>query len=680
MAALTPSTVLFFVYEYYRRGDKASEWLKNQFEGKGVVIYPKKTIKEIVYIIVKFDPSYSVYIKQGLTPENIGTLLDYFWSQNDWSRFEKASKNNTLITPDTQKEFEVLDKEKDPVKREQKTDSLISQVTGFFEIPQIPLTPESSPTPQISLKPRLPGFLKEPLKKIASSFLSMVKVQIIRHPMLLSSFFTGLLGGVLGSSQGPFAALGGFIAGFSTPTIITKAFGAQTPISRVSTPGSPGITRIKIPAALLRGVGAGVGAGARVLLLNPWVLGGIVLVILILVLISLGLLKTNSLFPPYEQQAGVFIPTTTSISSCQFSRAGSKAPFKSLILLGWVAEAASKEGIPPSILASIARHESPEFTTNADDTHEAIQNNYYCNPGKVFCELKGKNIHMGACTAEEISGGARNARAIGLIQVVDVFNPDLDLCNIKENLARGARIFKEKLASTGLSITDEDGVKKAVCGYYGITNSTVCPYQGSYDYAKEVWDDYISCGTGGPAGFGTIGLSITCPLGNQFKINCGTAVNPVGNCGHGHPTLYQVCKAPPYAVCPFSDQLKKSIDVVLPSGNAAGAAVLLPYINGNVSIGWSLIKGPEAIKGGSWGYKAIYEASYGDKKLTLDLTHINSVVKSAGFSGEQIGAVYSGTDGEGRGHLHTAIAVDGVWVEAEKEAFMCSYETPVVKN
>lgn len=189
---------------------------------------------------------------------------------------------------------------------------------------------------------------------------------------------------------------------------------------------------------------------------------------------------------------------------------------------------------------------------------------------------------------------------------------------------------------------------------------------------SECKEGLSTTGPGEPTGGGSLGITATCPLGNSYQISCGTAKNPIGGvCGHAG-VGYGACTAPPYAVCPYSPALKASIDVVLPSGNAAGSPVYLPYINGNESTNWTLIQGPVAIAGGAWGFKGIYATSINNKRIVLDLTHIEAAMKSTGSSGEVVGKVYSGTDGPGRGHLHTAISIEGVWVEP-KDALMCSY-------
>lgn len=178
-------------------------------------------------------------------------------------------------------------------------------------------------------------------------------------------------------------------------------------------------------------------------------------------------------------------------ASCNFTRSGRGTPFGSTRLLSWINDTAKSEGIPPAILASFARHESQYITTVGDD-NEDILNNNYCNPGTTFCEYRGGVLYYDECSGTDIARGARTGRAMGLMQVVDIYNPGVDLCNISANIQKGAEIFKGKLG--GGSFTDENSLKKAVCRYFGI-DSTSCTYGGS-DYAQEVWNDYQNCPSG----------------------------------------------------------------------------------------------------------------------------------------------------------------------------------------
>lgn len=174
----------------------------------------------------------------------------------------------------------------------------------------------------------------------------------------------------------------------------------------------------------------------------------------------------------------------------------------------------------------------------------------------------------------------------------------------------------------------------------------------------------------------TSSTTISCPLsqdGNgSFNITCGTAKNhSSNNCGHGDPPYYPTCKNPPYAICPYSDQLKAAIDLRPAGSNGSNVPVYLPYIEGE-SVDWTKFSGPITLNGGSWGIKLEYTTSLKDKQYLLDLTHLDrDYITSASKSGEKVGVTKAGVDSDG-GHLHTAISIDRVWLDAISEAHLCT--------
>lgn len=188
----------------------------------------------------------------------------------------------------------------------------------------------------------------------------------------------------------------------------------------------------------------------------------------------------------------------STISSCTFTRAGVANSIKSSTLLVWINDAANKAGVPPSILASVAMHENPNFVMNTEDTDGAIKTNTYCIKGSYFCEKNGKRINhdeclaidkYGACgddpcTQEDLDSGAQNAQAVGLMQLIDVYNQGSDLCSITESLSLAANKLKNDGISMNPTLAD---VSNAIYRYYN-----QCAY-GSYSYCNEVWDDYNNC-------------------------------------------------------------------------------------------------------------------------------------------------------------------------------------------
>ncbi|MBI2315442.1 hypothetical protein HYU93_05320 [Candidatus Daviesbacteria bacterium] len=197
-------------------------------------------------------------------------------------------------------------------------------------------------------------------------------------------------------------------------------------------------------------------------------------------------------------EANPIAPITTiggDISSCKFTRAGNSQLIKSSILAGWISAAATAGGIQPEILASVAMHESPEFTANADNNHDAIKSGQYCNKSKQFCVNADNSgpLHIkpgedDPCTPDELKAGHKTAQAVGLMQNLDIYNLGKDLCSITGNL----NLAVAKLKSAGLTQTPtQEQVNTAIEGYH---NS--CKYKSggsNFSYCDEVWQDTQNC-------------------------------------------------------------------------------------------------------------------------------------------------------------------------------------------
>lgn len=214
---------------------------------------------------------------------------------------------------------------------------------------------------------------------------------------------------------------------------------------------------------------------------------------------------------------------------------------------------------------------------------------------------------------------------------------------------------------------------------YSESKKSPCSFNTNPNFPKNIkywYSQLVPDGSGALVKFtptpstGTAGFSASCPIENP-KITNGTFNNPVGGWGHAIVPPYQACTSPPYATCPYSDQLKKSIDVRYSGGkNTNNAPVIMPFLEGQ-SVTWNKEEGPIMINGGVWGYKFIYSANYNGKKVRLDLTHVNQQFRNLVNSGEQATSVIPDLDGPGQTHLHTAIEVDGKWIDVISEAKMC---------
>lgn len=378
------------------------------------------------------------------------------------------------------------------------------------------------------------------------------------------------------------------------------------------------------------------------------------------------------------------------ISSCKFSRAGASTQFQSPLLLSYIQEAAQKANILPVVLAAFIRVESPA-SSNMSDTQIS---NYSATCaesdtgalGIMQIQPPGTTSKRGdpASCDDCIDAGAK---LVG--KTVSTMTRQ-DYCDPRTSIIVGAGWILKKISKLGYGdgtkwdpvwTNDRKAIEALVNTYYGcLTYGGAADCTGPYNYADDVSASVKSCQTtsakcSAPGGSCPL---ISCPLSKDgsgsFDITCGTFKNPNSSgCGHGAPyPAYPVCAAPPYAVCPYSDQLKAAIDV-RPSGqNGANTPIYLPFINGS-SVNWTLASGPTTLNGGSWGVKLEYTATTADgKQILLDLTHLDSNVDSgANKSGDQVGITKEGVDKNG-GHLHTAVSLNGNWLDSISETHICT--------
>ncbi|MDO8619535.1 MAG: hypothetical protein Q7R49_06385 [Candidatus Daviesbacteria bacterium] len=431
-----------------------------------------------------------------------------------------------------------------------------------------------------------PGFIKDAavktqigIKKIISRYLT---------PTKLASLFTGAVGAITGFGvAGPVGALVGGSSGLLFPTFIQNGGGEAVLNSGRGT--------LDIGERALTNFSNLESFASKITTFNKV---GIVLGIAFIAMFATGQLA------PTQTEAGGL--TSGNLNSCKFTRTGTSLPIKSSILLGWISNAAANAGIPAPVLASVAMHENPNFAITALDTDDAIQNNQFCNKGKIFCEKNGQVLHTQAntgqsgdadpCTPEEIASGARTAQAVGLMQLLDIYNPGVDLCSITENLTAAAG----KLKVAGLTTQPtQDQINSAIKAYY---NS--CDY-GNYSYCNEVWQDLQSCKV-------SLALS-SCPVsGGVIKTPSFQGSSTGGHCSPG------------YGSCPTDSRRAKAIDV-----DTQGQEVIFPTING-AKLTWIYVPTEITLTGNdcegqnlNCGKFYIFKAVSGSDTWVLHLLHLD---------------------------------------------------------
>ncbi|GEM_PF-6452133 len=226
------------------------------------------------------------------------------------------------------------------------------------------------------------------------------------------------------------------------------------------------------------------------------------------------LLLVLAIGPATNIEASPEYNSNEPLANCLFTRAGTSKPIGSNKLISLFQEVSAKSGIPASVLATLAMHESQDFTINAKDDHDAFSSTgITTNTGCVHFGLRG-------------SGGASSTGALGLMQVqppltilpsarADAYSKEgvkkgaelagktlesltmQDFCDVRTSIYLGAGVIIAK--NGGNPPTTSSEVNKSVCGYYG-----ACEY-GGYNYGAEAQKDFENCqqltsSTGGNSG------------------------------------------------------------------------------------------------------------------------------------------------------------------------------------
>ncbi len=385
------------------------------------------------------------------------------------------------------------------------------------------------------------------------------------------------------------------------------------------------------------------------------------------------------------------------ISSCKFTRGSERPPeasFKSNLLLSYFQEASNLTGVPAAVLAAFTRVESPSSVNKTDADLVFLSSSAGCprSPTGALGIMQIQPTGTKGHDAPAVTNGAK------LLNIDYSALTEADYCDVRKSVIMGAGFLLKKMSYTYPALNhpgygdgnkwdpawtnDKNAIYAMVYGYYGCLLYPSC-MDGPNNYGDDVYNSVQACKpttpispTTGPTSSDTVA---SCPVSQNgsgnFRLICGTFNNPRGGgpCGHGNPSYYVACTQPPYASCPFTDQLKAAVDVRPETGNGANVIVYLPFVYGGQSVKWTKVKGPDPISGGADGYKVEYETEYGGKRVRIDLTHLNSSINAnAQQSGDVVSTTKSGVDRDGGGHLHTAISVDGKWLDSISEAHLCS--------
>lgn len=421
---------------------------------------------------------------------------------------------------------------------------------------------------------------------------------------------------------------------------------------------------------------AAIGSGAWI----PFVIAGVVILIIVFIIIlGGGGTGQGASLGSAQPTPGIIPPGGGgSIISCTFYRGGDTiqgVKFGNPEMAQFVESVAAKVGVPPAVIAGIMRVESGSklaltdvsyFTADYDSTSSGVAYGLMQFVPSTFRGVFNNN-------------SAEMNSLFGKTQVRTVIDPRtnvypnnyLRIYSIRDSIIATAFLVKNnKRDINGDGPWDKDTISKIAATYYsgnpnGCTKYPSCT-SGPYDYGEDVWRSYSECVVTPPS----VNISMTCPLdpvGNSAYITCGTANHPVNLCGHGG-IGYPICTHPPYAVCPYSEQLKNSFDAVTSNLGGARIPVYLPTIN-RTSVQWNFVN--NEYLNSSWGWRHYYSTQFNGQAVRLELTHLNNSSPIPGptsiASGTQVAITHPIA-----AHLHTGVTIDGRPVDPITDLFMCT--------
>ncbi len=223
-----------------------------------------------------------------------------------------------------------------------------------------------------------------------------------------------------------------------------------------------------------------------------------ILIIIILVIVTIAVLVGGA---SDSTQSGDITPTpapfgpvfTGNLANCQFTRGDqtpSQAIFKSSVLLGYFQQASQLSGVPASVLAGIARVESPSVVNLTD----ADLPDYACtkSPTGALGLMQIQPRHTLGHDPEAVKKGASY---LGLDY--NSLTP-ADYCDLRKSVMLGAgfinqkRIYFTQREWDNSKTLDKSYINSVASSYYGCLRYPSCS-AGPYSYGDDLYNSVQSC-------------------------------------------------------------------------------------------------------------------------------------------------------------------------------------------
>lgn len=192
-------------------------------------------------------------------------------------------------------------------------------------------------------------------------------------------------------------------------------------------------------------------------------------------------------------EAAPLPPGSSDLATCLFTRSDqspSAASFKSPVLLSYFQEVSVKSGVPATVLAGIARIESPGIVSQTD----ATLSSYGCPTSETGA--KGlMQVQPPGTTGYSLDGVTSGAQYLGI-----TIN-QLDFCNLRQNIYLGAGVISAKAGGAWDTSKTNDPVyiDNIAEGYYGCLKYGAPPgskcsdTRNIYSYGGDLYAGVSQC-------------------------------------------------------------------------------------------------------------------------------------------------------------------------------------------
>ena len=230
----------------------------------------------------------------------------------------------------------------------------------------------------------------------------------------------------------------------------------------------------------------------------------IIIVLIIIIVIAIIAVAVSEVLKKFPVGTGTITPVPTvsvtpPVNGCLFYRGDQNPPgarYQSNTLLGYFQQAAAASGVPATVLAGIARIESPGIVNYTD----ANLSSYGCPTSSAGALGLMQIMPVWLSYASPVAGIQLGAQYLGLpFSMFTDPNNTSAYCDIKNSIFLGAGVINSKVGGSWdpAQTNNQNYIYNVARGYYGCLLYPSCS-SGPYSYGQDLWNSVSSCSTTAP--------------------------------------------------------------------------------------------------------------------------------------------------------------------------------------